>query len=117
MVGGGMRQAGHLAAPGIFALNNLVERLEKDHENAKYLANHISQIKGIQVDESKIKTNILFFKLKGFDGNKFLKQLEGKQIKILMTNSLECIFRAVLHREISKKQIETVINTFKTILA
>ena len=116
MVGGGMRQAGHFAAPGIISLNELVKRLEEDHENAKYLAKHISQIDGIQVDESKIKTNILFFKLEGFDGNKFLKQLEKKQIKILMTNSLEGIYRAVLHREVSKEQVETVIKTFKSIL-
>ena len=117
MVGGGMRQAGHLAAPGIIALNDLVERLEKDHENARYLAKNIFRIQGIQVDESKIKTNILFFKLKGFDGNTFLQKLEDKQIKILMTNSDEGIFRAVLHREVSKEQVETVIKTFKSILA
>ena len=117
MVGGGMRQVGHFAAPGIIALNELVERLEKDHENARYLAKNISQIQGIQVDESKIKTNILFFKLKGFDGNKFLEKLEDKQIKILMTNSLEGVFRAVLHREVSKEQVKTVIKTFKSILA
>ena len=117
MVGGGMRQAGHLAAPGIISLNELVKRLEKDHENAKYLAQQISQIKEIQVEESKILTNILFFKLKGFDGNKFLEQLEAKQIKILMTNNVEGIFRAVLHREVSKEQVETVIKTFKSILA
>ena len=117
MVGGGMRQAGHLAAPGIISLNDLVNRLEKDHENTRYLAKNISQIQGIQVDESKIKTNILFFKLKGFDGNKFLEKLEEKQIKILLTNNAEGIFRAVLHREISKEQVETVINTFKSILA
>ena len=116
MVGGGMRQAGHLAAPGIISLKDLVNRLEKDHENAKYLAHHISQIEGIQVDESKIKTNILFFKLKGFDGNKFLEELEKKQIKILLTNNAEVIFRAVLHREVSKEQVEKVINTFKSIL-
>ena len=116
MVGGGMRQVGHLAAPGIIALNDLVERLEKDHENARYLARNISQIQGIQVDEFKIKTNILFFKLKGFDGNKFLEKLEENQIKILMTNNVEGIFRAVLHREVSKEQVETVINTFKSIL-
>ena len=117
MVGGGMRQAGHFAAPGIISLNELVKRLEEDHENAKYLAQHISQIEGIQLDESKVKTNILFFKLKGFDGNNFLEKLEEKQIKILMTNNVEGIFRAVLHREVSKEHVETVIKTFKSILA
>ena len=117
MVGGGMRQAGHLAAAGIIALNDHVERLKKDHENAKYLARHISRLDGIEVDESKIKTNILFFKLEGFDGNAFLEQLEKNQIKILITDTEEGIFRAVLHREVSKEQVEKVIETFKSILA
>ena len=116
MVGGGMRQAGHLAAAGIISLVNLVDRLQEDHENAKMLATEISQIEGIELDKSKIKTNIIFFKLKGFDGEVFLQQLEKKQIKILMTDSDAGIFRAVLHREVSKKQVGTVIESFKTIL-
>ena len=117
MVGGGMRQAGHLAAAGIISLVNLVDRLQEDHENAKMLATQISQIEGIELDKSKIKTNIIFFKLKGFDGEVFLQQLEKKQIKILMTDSDAGIFRAVLHREVSKMQVGTVIESFKSILA
>ena len=69
------------------------------------------------MEKSKIKTNIIFFKLKGFDGEVFLQQLEKKQIKILMTDSDAGIFRAVLHREVSKKQVGTVIESFKSILA
>ena len=116
MVGGGMRQAGHIAAAGIISLVNLVDRLQEDHENAKMLATQISDIKGIELDKSKIKTNIVFFKLKGLDGKIFLQQLEKKQIKILMTDTDACIFRAVLHRDVSKIQVETVIKSFESIL-
>ncbi len=116
MVGGGMRQAGHLAAAGLVALNALVDRLQQDHENAKRLASQISQMEGIEVDESKVKTNIIFFKLTGIDGDTFIQKLEKNQIKILMTDTDACIFRAVLHREVSKQQVETVIETFKSIL-
>ncbi len=116
MVGGGMRQAGHLAAAGIIALNDLVDRLRVDHENAKTLASQISQMEGIEVDESKVKTNIIFFKLAGLKGETFLQLLEKKEIKILMTDADEGIFRAVLHREVSKEQVEIVIETFKSIL-
>ena len=117
MVGGGMRQAGYLAAAGIISLVNLVDRLQEDHENAKMLATQISQIEGIELDKSKIKTNIIFFKLTGLDGEAFLQQLEKKQIKILMTDPDAGIFRAVLHREVSKEQVGTVIESFKSILA
>ena len=116
MVGGGMRQAGHLAAAGMIALNNLVDRLQEDHENSKRLSSQISQMEGIELDESKVKTNIIFFKLTGLDGETFLQRLEKKQIKILMTDTDASIFRAVLHREVSKEQVETVIETFKAIL-
>ncbi len=116
MVGGGMRQAGHLAAAGLIALNDLVSRLQNDHENAKTLASQISKIEGVELDETKVRTNIVFFKLTGMDGESFISQLEKKEIKILMTDKEEAIFRAVLHREISKEQVETVIKEFKSIL-
>ncbi len=81
------------------------------------LATQISEMEGIELDKSKIKTNIIFFKLNGLDGKIFLQQLEKKQIKILMTDADAAIFRAVLHRDVSKKQVETVIQSFKSILA
>ena len=114
MVGGGMRQAGHIAAAGLIALNNLIDRLQEDHDNAKFLASQISKIDGIEVDETRVKTNIIFFKLTGIDGEVFVDTLAKNQIKILMTDP--GIFRAVLHREVSKEQVTTVIETFRSIL-
>ena len=63
MVGGGMRQSGHLAAAGIIALNDLTERLEEDHSNAQKLAQGIARLKGIVLKPELIKTNIIFFRL------------------------------------------------------
>ena len=114
MVGGGMRQAGHLAAAGLVALQELVNRLQEDHENAKLLARGISTLDGIELDETRVKTNIIFFNLTGMEGKKFIDQLDKKQIKLLMTG-VET-FRAVLHREVSKKQVQTVIETIRAIL-
>ena len=114
MVGGGMRQAGHLAAAGLVALQEFGERLEEDHKNAKLMAEGIARIDGIELDETQVKTNILFFKLTGLEGTKFITELEKQQIKILMTG--EGTFRAVMHREVSKKQVEIVIETFRLIL-
>jgi len=116
MVGGGMRQAGHLAAAGLVALESLVDRLKEDHHNAKILAEKLASIKGIHLDQANVKTNIIFFKLNPdqIDGESFVNQLEAKSIKILMTDP--GVFRAVLHREVSAEQVETVAQTIKSIL-
>ena len=114
MVGGGMRQAGHLAAAGLVALQELVERLEEDHKNAKLLANGIAGIDGIELDQTQVKTNILFFKLTKLEGTKFISELEKQQIKILMTGT--GTFRAVIHREVSKEQVERVIETIRLLI-
>ena len=116
MVGGGMRQAGHLAAAGLVALESLVERLKDDHLHAKFLADQLASIEGIELDQSSVKTNIIFFKLNHprVDGDLFLSSLEEKSIKILMTDP--GIFRAVLHREISREQVEVVAQTIQSVL-
>ena len=114
MVGGGMRQVGHIAAAGLIAINEQVDRLQEDHDNAKFLASQLSDLDGIEVDVTRIKTNIIFFKLTGIDGEVLLNQLEQNQIKILMTDA--DVFRAVLHREVSKEQVQRVVKTFQSIL-
>jgi len=114
MVGGGMRQVGHIAAAGLIAINEQVDRLQEDHDNAKFLASQLSVLDGIEVDVTRIKTNIIFFKLTGINGEVLLNQLEQNQIKILMTDA--DVFRAVLHREVSKEQVQTVVKTFQSIL-
>lgn len=61
MLGGGMRQAGILAAAGIWALNNNVERLREDHDNAQALAKALSEAPWAAIDPSTVETNILYF--------------------------------------------------------
>ena len=116
MVGGGMRQSGHLAAAGIIALNDLTKRLEEDHSNAQKLAQGIARLKGIVLKPELIKTNIIFFRLEysNIKPESFLKSLESKGIKILMIH--EGVFRIVLHREISETQVELVIKAITALL-
>lgn len=64
MLGGGMRQAGVLAAAGIVALEEMTERLGEDHENACILAEGLASIPSIELDPSKVKTNMIFWKLR-----------------------------------------------------
>jgi len=113
MVGGGMRQAGHLAAAGIIALSDIVGELKKDHSNTHILAEGLSKLKGITLDPEIVKTNIIFFSIKHptMSPEDFLEKLEIEGIKILMVHP--GVFRAVLHREISESHIESVIRIFE----
>ena len=116
MVGGGMRQAGHLAAAGLVALKSLTERLKDDHLHAKFLAEQLASFEGIELDQNSVKTNIIFFKLNHprIDEDLFLRMLEANSIKILMTDP--GIFRAVLHREITREQVEAVAKIIQSVL-
>ena len=116
MVGGGMRQAGHLAAAGLVALESLTERLKDDHLHAKFLAEQLASFEGIELDQNSVKTNIIFFKLNHprIDEDLFLRTLEANSIKILMTDP--GIFRAVLHREITREQVEAVAKIIQSVL-
>ena len=115
MVGGGMRQSGHLAAAGIIALNDLVDELKKDHFKTQVLAKGLARLNGIALDPELVKTNIIFFNLKHptLNSDTFLEKLETQGIKMLAIES--GVFRAVLHREISESQIERVISVSEEI--
>ena len=116
MVGGGMRQAGHLAAAGRVALENQIERLKVDHQLARQLAKGLADITGLELNLQQVKTNIIFFRLNHptVEAEVFLDHLESQDIKILMIDP--AVFRAVLHREISKEQIVRVLAVFRSLL-
>jgi threonine aldolase len=63
MLGGGMRQAGFLAAAGMIALRDMTSRLAEDHDNARYLARRLAEIPGLSVDMDAVQINMVFFRL------------------------------------------------------
>jgi threonine aldolase len=65
ILGGGMRQAGVIAAPGIVALTRMVDRLAEDHRNARILAEGVSRLPGVALDLATVQTNIVVFRLAG----------------------------------------------------
>ena len=67
MLGGGLRQGGFLAAAGIVALEKMTRRLKEDHDNAKLLAEGLSQIPGITIDMETVQTNIIICDISGLD--------------------------------------------------
>jgi len=118
LVGGGMRQAGIIAAAGIVALEEMIDRLAEDHENAKRLAEGISRIPELLIDVKRVKTNILYFDLApdaSIKPSDFLKGLNEKGVKILMVGARR--FRAVTHYGIDSEDIEATLNAIREILA
>lgn len=106
MLGGGMRQAGILAAAGKIALTEQINRLHTDHDNAKRLANGLSQIDGFDINVENVQTNIVFAKLAPHVDSSILQaQLRQEGIIIGSGNPL----RFVLHNDIQADEVDTLI--------
>ena len=82
-LGGGMRQAGIIAASGNIALDKNLKQLKIDHDNAKYLAEEINKISYLDIEIDRIKTNILYFSINhdAINGSKFVNIMNDKGIK------------------------------------
>jgi|UniRef100_A0A7V3RHS8 threonine aldolase len=117
MLGGGMRQAGIIAAAGIVALEDMIERLEEDHKNAKLLAEGISKIPGLYIDLEKVKTNIIYFDLvsKRISPEELVKRMDLEGIKFLQTGPNR--FRMVTHYGITEEDVKITIETLKKIIS
>ncbi len=108
MVGGGMRQAGVIAAAGIVALETMIDRLADDHANAKRLAEGLADIPGIALDPACIKTNIVFFDLRnGMTAAQLVERLTREGV--LMGAAGEQRIRAVTHYGIEREDIEETL--------
>ena len=110
MVGGGMRQAGVLAAAGLVALDNMVERLADDHSNAKRLAEGLANIEGISVDPTSIQTNIVIFEVSESAGNANDVINELANEGVLVTYPGQQSLRMVTHRHISASDIDEALS-------
>jgi len=104
MVGGGMRQAGILAAAGKLALTEQVSQLKVDHANAKLLAERLSQLPGFKVNTDFVQTNIVFAKLDdSIDIVDIATKLASEGITISPGNPI----RFVTHKDITEQDIVT----------
>jgi threonine aldolase len=106
MVGGGMRQAGILAAAGIIALTGMVQRLAEDHANAQRLAEGLADIPGFDVDLDVVQTNMVFVTPKDGLADKFVPFMAEKNI---IVSTMPAPIRLVTHYGIEATDIETVI--------
>ncbi len=117
VLGGGMRQAGIIAAAGIKALEDMTGRLAEDHANARRLAEGISQIDGLSIDMANVHTNIIYFDLAAghVTVEQFLAQLAEKGIKLLCI-AKPAHFRAVTHYGIEEKDIDETLKAITELM-
>lgn len=116
VLGGGMRQSGIIAAAGIIALGQMVDRLAEDHKNAKRLAEGIARIPGLSIELNKIQTNIVYFDTSDeqFTAGTLVKRLADRGLKILLLGPRR--LRAVTHYGISTEDIDLVLTAMSEVL-
>ena len=117
MLGGGMRQAGVLAAAGLVALEESPKRLDVDHANARFLAEGLTEIPGVKIDPAKVKTNILFFDVSdsGFTAQEVSQRLAGEGL--LANGSGPTSIRLVTHFDVDRSDCERALRLLRQVLA
>lgn len=117
MLGGGMRQAGILAAAGIVALETMVDRLGEDHARAKKLAAGLKPVKGIKLEADKPATNMVYLRLSPqvpYSTEEFVERMKG--CGVLVDAEGEHYFRLVTHFWIDDAMVEQTVAAFQRVL-
>ncbi|PWH16972.1 MAG: low-specificity L-threonine aldolase [Ardenticatenia bacterium] len=116
VVGGGTRQAGIIAAAGIVALEQMVDRLAEDHANARLLADGLANMPGITLDLTRVQTNLVFFEVAGtlWTAAEFCERLAV--LGVLMLPLGRYTVRAVTHYGIERADVEHALRTVSQLL-
>jgi threonine aldolase len=116
MYGGAMRQAGILAAAGIYALEHHIGRLKDDHYNAKRLARKLQQIPAVTINPQHVESNIIIFDIIGHRlcPSELVAALRSEHVLINAVGGTS--FRAVTHLDVSTRQIDAAADAFARIL-
>ena len=117
MFGGGMRQAGVLAAAGLYALEHHVDRLADDHARARRLAEAVSALPGVTVDLPGVETNMAYIDVggAGLDAATFVERLAARDVAVVMVGPT--MVRAVAHLDIDDAGIDRAIEAFGAVVA
>lgn len=114
MFGGGMRQAGIIAAGAIYALDNNRARLAEDHANAKALAEGLAGIDGVEIDPATVETNLVYFKLTSFPADELLAGLTAAGVSLMGSGSS---LRAVTNLMVTRADIDKTLAATAKIMA
>lgn len=114
-LGGGMRQAGVLAAAGLIALEEGPKGIPVDHANARLLAEQLAEIEGIEIDLASVETNIVIFKLAGGDSAGFAAELKkhGVIVSVISTDTV----RFVTHCDVSRDECVTACDVVGKVMS
>jgi threonine aldolase len=110
-----MRQAGILAAAGIYALKHHIQRLAEDHVHARMLAAALADLKGVQINPDHVETNIVIFDV---SKTRFTPQQATEMLRqegVLVVPFGKNLLRAVIHLDVSRKDIEQAIRVFRKV--
>ena len=103
MLGAGMRQVGVIAAAGLYALESMIDRLADDHSNASKLAYGLAEIDGIELDPTRVRTNIVYFNIPEGAGREVSDQLRERGI---LVNAGDPVMRMVTHFGVESEDID-----------
>jgi len=115
MFGGGMRQAGIIAAGALYALEHHRRRLAEDHAGAKRLAEGIAPLEGIEIDPETVETNIVVFAVTGMPAAELVERLGAVGVLVLARDART--IRAVTNLNVTAGQIDETIEKFAAILS
>jgi threonine aldolase len=112
-LGGGMRQAGVLAAAGLIALEEMPERLAEDHAKARWLASALAGIAGIKISPEKVRTNIVIFDISQtkMDSTAFIRRLREQSVIASAVN--QSLVRLVTHFDVSRSDCEAAVEAVR----
>jgi threonine aldolase len=115
MFGGGMRQAGIIAAAGIYALDHHLERLKEDHQNAKRLAVGLKELKGVSIEPKHVETNIVIFDIAdtGMTASQVAEAIKKEGVLIHAFGKTQ--IRLVTHLDASNDDIEGALKAFEKV--
>ena len=115
-MGGAMRQAGIIAAGGVYALRHNVKRLAEDHANARRLAEGLATLPGVALDPTTVETNLVFFDLNGrMDAATLVERLLARGVRMGALGPRTV--RAVTHLDVSAAQIERTLEAARAVLS
>ncbi len=116
MVGGGMRQAGFLAAAGIYALDHHIDRLEEDHRKAKRLAQGLANMKNVLISPAEVETNILFFDVSRAEKTAHEVAAACREKGVRIHPTAKTRIRCVTHLDVSFGDVDKALTVIEGVM-